>query len=147
MKISPTQRAKLNMQSGNSDILSAKSPIKILLAQDNELSRAVNAKTLELLGHKFITAASGREVVEKSRREDYDLILMDVKDNDIDGIETTKQLKRMVSNESMPVIIGLSNDEKRDKASCIQAGMDDILEKPMSAEMLQQKINYWIIQE
>jgi len=147
MKISPTQRAKLNMQSGNSDILSAKAPIKILLAQDNELSRAVNAKTLELLGHKFITVASGREVIEKSRREDYDLILMDVKDNDIDGIETTKQLKRLVSEESMPVIIGLSNDQKRDKASCIQAGMDDILEKPMNAEMLRQKINYWIIQE
>lgn len=147
MKISPTQRAKLNMQSGNTDILSAKSPIKILLAQDNELSRAVNAKTLELLGHTFITVASGREVIEKSRREDYDLILMDVKDNEIDGIETTKQLKRMVSDDAMPVIIGLSNDQKKDKASCMQAGMDDILEKPMSAETLRQKINYWIIQE
>ena len=147
MKISPTQRAKLNMQSGNADILSSKSPIKILLAQDNELSRAVNAKTLELLGHKFITVASGREVIEKSRREDYDLILMDVKDNDIDGIETTKQLKRLVSEDAMPVIIGLSNDQKKDKASCMQAGMDDNLEKPMIAEMLRQKINYWIIQE
>ena len=147
MKISPTQRAKLNMQSGNTDVLSSKSPIKILLAQDNELSRAVNAKTLELLGHKFITVASGREVIEKSRREDYDLILMDVKDNEIDGIETTKQLKRLVNEDAMPVIIGLSNDQKKDKASCMQAGMDDIMEKPMSAEMLRQKINYWIIQE
>ena len=72
---------------------------------------------------------------------------MDVKDNDIDGIETTKQLKRLVSEDAMPVIIGLSNDQKKDKASCMQAGMDDILEKPMSAEMLRQKINYWIIQE
>jgi signal transduction histidine kinase/DNA-binding response OmpR family regulator len=147
MKISPSQRAKLTMQSGNVDILAAKSPLKILLAQDNELSRAVNAKTLELLGHKYITVTTGREVIEKSRREDYDLILMDVKDNEMDGIETTKQLKRLVNQESMPVIIGLTNDEKRDKASCIQAGMDDTLAKPMTAETLRQKINYWIIQE
>jgi signal transduction histidine kinase/CheY-like chemotaxis protein len=146
MKVSPAQRAKLNMQSGNSDVLGQKSNIKILLAQDNELSRAVTAKTLELIGHKYITAVSGKEVLEKSRREDYDIILMDVKENDVDGIETTKQLKRIVDEESMPVIIGLSNDQKKDKAICIQAGMDDIVEKPMNVDTLREKINYWIIQ-
>jgi len=146
MKVSPVQRAKLNMQSGNIDVLAQKSNIKILLAQDNELSRAVTAKTLELMGHKYITAVSGKEVIEKSRREDYDLILMDVKENDVDGIETTKQLKRIVDQESMPVIIGLSNDQSKDKAQCMQAGMDDIMEKPMNAETLREKINYWIIQ-
>lgn len=147
MKVSPVQRAKLNMQSGNTDVLSQqKSNIKILLAQDNDLSRAVTAKTLELLGHKFITVTSGKEVLEKSRRDEYDIILMDVKENDVDGIETTKQLKRMVDEESMPVIIGLSSDQKKDKALCMEAGMDDILEKPMRAEVLQEKINYWIIQ-
>jgi CheY-like chemotaxis protein len=147
MKVSPMQRAKLNLQSGNTDILAQqKSNIKILLAQDNDLSRAVTAKTLELLGHKFITVTSGKEVLEKSRRDEYDIILMDVKENDVDGIETTKQLKRMVDEESMPVIIGLSSDQKKDKALCMEAGMDDILEKPMRAELLQEKINYWIIQ-
>ena len=147
MKVSPMQRAKLNLQSGNTDILAQqKSNIKILLAQDNDLSRAVTAKTLELLGHKFITVTSGKEVLEKSRRDEYDIILMDVKENDVDGIETTKQLKRIVDEESMPVIIGLSSNQKKDKALCMEAGMDDILEKPMRAELLQEKINYWIIQ-
>jgi CheY-like chemotaxis protein len=147
LNISPVQRAKLNMQSGNTDILSNKPAIKILLAQDNELSRAVTAKTLEVLGHKFITVATGKEVIEKSKREDYDLILMDVKENDVDGIETTKQLKRLVDQDSMPVIIGLSSDQSKDKAMCMQAGMDDIMEKPMRAETLQEKIKYWIIHE
>ena len=147
MKMSPLQRAKLNMQSGNSDVLPNKSAIKILLAQDNELSRAVTAKSLQLLGHHFTIVSSGKEVIEKSRRDDYDLILMDVKEKDIDGIETTKQLKRIVNQEDMPVIIGLSSDEKKDKALCMQAGMDDILEKPMHTDALEEKINYWIIQE
>jgi len=40
----------------------------------------------------------------------------------------------------------MSNDEVKDKAICMQAGMDDILEKPMRAEALQEKINHWIIQ-
>jgi CheY-like chemotaxis protein len=146
MKVSPVQRAKLTMQSGNSDVLGQKSNLKILLAQDNDLSRAVTAKTLELLGHKYITAFSGKEVIEKSRRDEYDLILMDVRENDVDGIETTRQLKRIVDQESMPIIIGLSNDQKKDKAQCMNAGMDDILEKPMNADTLREKINYWIIQ-
>jgi len=146
MKVSPVQRAKLNMQSGNADILSSKAPVKILLAQDNELSRAVNTKTLQMLGHTIISVASGKEVLERSKRSEYDIILMDVKENELDGIETTRQLKKMVDEESMPVIIGLSNDEVKDKAICMQAGMDDILEKPMRAEALQEKINHWIIQ-
>jgi signal transduction histidine kinase/DNA-binding response OmpR family regulator len=147
LQISPLQRAKLNMQSGNKDILSNKPAIKILLAQDNDLSRAVTAKTLEALGHKYITVATGKEVIEKSKRDDYDLILMDVKENDVDGIETTKQLKRLVDQDLMPVIIGLSSNQSKDKAMCMQAGMDDIMEKPMRAEALEEKIKYWIIHE
>jgi CheY-like chemotaxis protein len=147
MQISPVQLAKLTMQSGNKEVIASNSGLKILLAQDNELSRAVTAKTLERLGHKSITVATGKEVLEKSRREEYDLILMDVKENEVDGIETTKQLKKLVDEESMPVIIGLSRDQQKDKAICIQAGMDDIMEKPMRAEVLQEKINYWIISQ
>ncbi len=147
MQISPVQLAKLTMQSGNKEVHTPNSGLRILLAQDNELSRAVTAKTLERLGHKYITVASGKEVIEKSRKEDYDLILMDVKENDVDGIETTKQLKKLVDDEFIPVIIGLSNNEQKDKVVCMQAGMDDILEKPMRAEVLQEKINYWIISQ
>lgn len=147
MQISPVQLAKLTMQSGNKEVIGSNSGLKILLAQDNELSRAVTAKTLERLGHKSITVATGKEVLEKSHKEEYDLILMDVKENEVDGIETTKQLKKLVDEESMPVIIGLSRDQQKDKAICIQAGMDDILEKPMRAEVLQEKINYWIISQ
>ncbi|MFM7234781.1 MAG: response regulator [Flavobacteriales bacterium] len=146
MKISPVQRAKLNMQSGNADVIATKAPLRILLAQDNELSRAVNAKTLQMLGHSIISVASSKEVIEKSKRNDYDLIFLDVKENELDGIETTRQLKQLVDEDSLPVIIGLTNDQQKDKARCIQAGMNDILEKPMKPEMLQEKIRFWIVQ-
>jgi len=52
-----------------------------------------------------------------------------------------------VDNESIPVIIGLSSNEQKDKAVCMQAGMDDIMEKPMRPEVLQEKISYWIISQ
>jgi CheY-like chemotaxis protein len=144
LRISPVQRAKQKMQSGNYEVGGQKTNIKILVAQDNELSKAVTAKTLQLLGHKYETVSSSKEVIEKSKRDDFDLILMDVRNSDIDGIETTKQLKKMIGRHSMPVIIGLSEDENKDKQQCMQAGMDDIMEKPMKPEVLQEKIHYWL---
>jgi signal transduction histidine kinase/DNA-binding response OmpR family regulator len=147
MRISPLERAKGKLQTGNYELMSQKTNIKILVAQDNELSRAVTSRTLELLGHKYETVSSSKEVLEKSRRNDFDLILMDVRNGHIDGLETTRQLKKLIGRDSMPVIIGLSENAKSDKQQCIQAGMDDLMEKPMRAEVLQEKIHYWLESE
>jgi signal transduction histidine kinase/DNA-binding response OmpR family regulator len=147
LHISPVQRAKQKMQTGNYEHTSTKSNIKILVAHDNELSRAVTSRTLQLLGHKFDTVNNGKEVLEKSKRDDYDLIIMDVKMNEMDGMETTRQLKKSLGRNSMPVIIGLTENEKKDKQPCMQAGMDDLLEKPMRPEILQEKIHYWLESE
>lgn len=147
LQVSPAHQAKSNMSSGNSDVIGKNSNLRIMLAQDNELSRAVTAKTLQLLGHRHVTIVSSKDVLEKSKREEYDLILMDVNENETDGITTTKQLKRIVDSDDMPVIFGISSNQNKDKALCMQAGMDDILEKPMRADVLQEKINQWLISE
>lgn len=145
--ISPVEKAKEQISKGNFEIPHQKSNIRILVAQDNELSRAVTIKTLQLLGHNYESASSGREVLDKSRREDYDLIIMDVGQDEINGIETTRQLKKRHGKDEMPVIIGITENESRDKQNCIQAGMDDLLEKPMRPEVLQEKIHYWLESE
>ncbi len=144
MNLSTVNKAKEKISSGNKEVMNQKSTLKILVAHDNDLSRAVTAKTLQLLGHRYDSVNNGKELLEKSRRDDYDLIIMDVKMNDMDGIETTKQLKKIVGKNSMPVIIGITENESRDKQECIQAGMDDMIEKPMKPEILQQKIHYWL---
>lgn len=145
--ISPVEKAKEQISKGNFEIPHQKSNIRILVAQDNELSRAVTIKTLQLLGHNYESASSGREVLDKSRREDYDLIIMDVGQDEINGIETTRQLKKRHGKDEMPVIIGITENESRDKQNCIQAGMDNLLEKPMRPEVLQEKIHYWLESE
>ncbi len=147
LHLSPVQLAKQKMMSGNFEVANPKSNIKILVAHDNELSRAVTSKTLQLLGHKYDTVSNGKEVLERSRRDDYDLIIMDVKMSDMDGMETTRQLKKLVGKNAMPVIIGLTENELNDKQQCLQAGMDDLMEKPMKPEVLQQKIHYWLESE
>lgn len=142
--VSPLDKAKEQISKGNFELPHQKSNIKILVAQDNELSRAVTIKTLQLLGHNFESVSSGREVLDKSKRDDYDLIIMDVASEEMNGIETTKLLKKKIGKDDMPVIIGVTENENRDKQDCMLAGMDDLVEKPMRPEVLQQKIHYWL---
>ncbi|MFN5621935.1 MAG: response regulator [Flavobacteriales bacterium] len=147
LKVSPAQQARLSMSSGNVDVLATKSNLRILLAQDNELSRAVTTKTLQLLGHRHITVSNVKDVLEKSRREDFDLILMDINEQENVGLDTTRNLKRSIDADDMPVIIGMTNKSQKENAQFIQAGMDDVVETPTRPEALQKKINHWLITE
>lgn len=147
LKISPVHQAKDKLAMGNREVMKSRSNLRILIAHDNDLSRAVTVKTLQLLGHKYESVSTGKEVIEKSRRDEYDLIIMDVKMSEMDGLETTRQLKKRIGKNGMPVIIGVTENERRDKDQCIQAGMDDMIEKPMKPEILQQKIHYWLESE
>lgn len=145
MQVSPAQKAKEKMKRGNFELPGHKSNLRILVAQDNELSRAVTAKTLELLGHKYESVNSANEVVEKTMNADFDLIIMDVKMEGSDSVEAAKRIKKMTSrNEIVPVIFGLSENEQQDKTRCTEAGMDDLVQKPMRPEVLQEKIHHWL---
>ncbi len=144
MGISPAERAKSRMTSGNTETRAAKSKIKVLVAQDNPLSKAVTERTLQLLGHQYELVESSKEILEKSRRDQYDLILIDTDAQAMDGVETTKQLMRMVNREHAPVIIGLSENASEAKSALISAGMDDVVSKPMHPETLQAKIHEFL---
>ncbi len=145
MRVSPTQLAKEQLTRGNFELPHHKSNLRILVAQDNELSRAVTAKTLELLGHKDESVNSANEVVERTMTTDFDLIIMDLKMEGSDSVDAAKRIKKMTfRNEIVPVIFGLSENEQQDKLRCTEAGMDDLVQKPMRAEVLQEKIHHWL---
>lgn len=145
MKVSPAHKAKEKMKRGNFELPGHKSNLRILVAQDNELSKAVTAKTLELLGHKYESVSSASEVLEKTRNTDFDLIIMDVKMEGLDSVDAAKQIKKFTArNHIVPVIIGLSENEQSDKQRCSESGMDDLVQKPMRPEVLQEKIHHWL---
>jgi CheY-like chemotaxis protein len=99
------------------------------------------------LGHRHITVSNVKDVLEKSRREDFDLILMDINEQENIGLDTTRNLKRSIDADDMPVIIGMTNKSQKENAQFIQAGMDDVVETPTRPEALQKKINHWLITE
>jgi signal transduction histidine kinase/CheY-like chemotaxis protein len=146
MKISPASKAKDQVTRGNSEIQPLNSNLRILIAQDNELTRAVTSKTLELLGHKYDLVPTSKEAVDKAAVNHYDLILVDIDNpsSSNDGKDTTRKLKKNFSKNNAPVIFGVTNDEAAEHQSCIEAGMDDTLAKPVKPEILQEKILHWL---
>ncbi|MFM7106001.1 MAG: response regulator, partial [Flavobacteriales bacterium] len=120
-----------------------KNALNILVAHDSFLSRAVAEKTLSLLGHRFDIVTNTSDLLMKSRSGKFDLILTDVHTDNIDGLNVTRQLIKHFGLKDMPIIIGVTEDTNRDRGICIQAGMSDVLVKPLRPELVEDQIHRW----
>ncbi len=111
--------------------------LRILLAEDNPVNQRVALFMLERLGQKAEVVADGREAVEAMRQFAYDVILMDVLMPEMDGLEATRQIRRMLPAERQPRIIAMTaNSMVGDRERCLEAGMDGFIAKPISLQRL-----------
>ena len=107
---------------------------RVLLAEDNELNRHVILAMLKHLGYIADTAL-GIEVLLALKHKRYDLILMNVGMPEMDGIEATKQIRKLFQNG--PKIIAITAYALPDmKQKCLEAGMDDFIIKPLRIDEL-----------
>jgi PAS domain S-box-containing protein len=112
--------------------------LRILVAEDNLVNRAVATGILEKQGHLLVHAATGREAVEAFRNGCFDLILMDVQMPEIDGFEATRQIRELekVSGGHMKIVAMTAHAMAGDRERCLAAGMDDYVSKPLRKEDL-----------
>ncbi len=106
-------------------------PSRILLAEDNELNRKVTLLMLERLGYKVDVASNGIEVLEALRRHLYDLVLMNIGMPKMDGIETSREIRRRWKN-SLKIIAITAYVLPGIRGKCLEAGMDDYIGKPVN---------------
>ena len=123
--------------------MGAEFPLKILLAEDNELNLQLMTLMFEQLGFQFEVAKNGLEAFEKVKEKEFDVVLMDVQMPILNGLETTRKI-RALGNRNDLIIIGLSaNVFEEDQNSAIKAGMDDYLTKPIRLAVLADKLEYY----
>jgi len=114
---------------------------RVLLVEDDEMNRDMLLRRLQRKGMAVDTAVDGREAVEKSTREKYDIVLMDMSLPVMDGYEATRQLRAREETRNLP-IIGLSAHAMvGDREKALQAGCDDYDTKPVDLPGLLVKIN------
>jgi PAS domain S-box-containing protein len=112
--------------------------LRILIADDNAINRAVAAGIVENLGHTFVLASDGGEAVQAWARESFDVVLMDVQMPTIDGFGATAQIRNLEGGSARhtPIIAMTAYAAPSDRDRCLAAGMDDYLAKPVRKALL-----------
>ncbi len=117
-------------------------PLRILLAEDNQVNQQVALYLLEQIGYQADVVSNGLEVLETLQRQSYDVVLMDVQMPLMDGLAATKRICQEFPANLRPRIIALTaNAMLGDRQTCINAGMDDYVSKPIQLEKLAQSLN------
>jgi signal transduction histidine kinase/AmiR/NasT family two-component response regulator len=111
----------------------ARLSLRILLAEDNVINRALAAGILEKRGHSLVHAVDGREAVQAAARETFDLIFMDVQMPEMGGFEATRHIREaeLATGRHTPIAAMTAHAMAGDRERSLSAGMDDYLSKPL----------------
>lgn len=114
---------------------------RILIAEDMEINREIVGELLRQHGAEVEFAEDGQICLDKLIANPtgfYDLILMDVKMPNVDGIEATRRIRRIsdAGKASIPIVAVTANIYDKDRNAAIEAGMNAFTEKPISVEKL-----------
>ena len=118
--------------------------LSVLVAEDNEINALLMRSLLSRLGHHAVICTNGEQALEswlaaKSAGAPYDLVLMDIQMPQLDGIETTKQIRAREAGQPgrrTPILALTANTLVEDRYACFEAGMDGFLIKPLDREKL-----------
>jgi len=117
--------------------LATRHPLRILLAEDNVVNQKLALRLLQQMGYRADLASNGIEAVESVGRQSYDVVLMDVQMPEMDGLEATRRITARWPEGKRPRIVAMTaNAMQGDRETCLAAGMDDYVVKPIRVEAL-----------
>ncbi|MCP5305171.1 MAG: transporter substrate-binding domain-containing protein [Chromatiaceae bacterium] len=117
---------------------------KVLLVEDNPINQQVAREIMQQMGLEVAIAQNGAESVTQVSRQRPDLVLMDIQMPDMDGYETTAQIRRLDGMESLPIIAMTANAMSGDAERSIEAGMNGHIAKPVDPVLLHHTLHAWL---
>jgi CheY-like chemotaxis protein len=113
---------------------------RILVADDNPVSRELVREVLEAPGRKIVEAADGEEALERIGEEIPDLVLLDIQMPRLDGFGVVRRIRHDPRTAALPVLALTAFAMKGDRARALAAGFDAYITKPIDAAALRQQV-------
>ena len=111
-------------------------PLRILLAEDNAVNQKLARRLLERMGYTADLAENGLTAIDSLRGSTYDVVLMDVQMPELDGLEATRRIRAEWPDRAIRIVAMTANAMEGDRETCLAAGMDDYLSKPIRPDEL-----------
>lgn len=115
-------------------------PLRVLLVEDNSVNQMIAKLLLKRLGYKVSVANNGLEALQAMQNAPYDLILMDVQMPSMDGLTATRMIRKNLKS-NVRIIAMTANAMPEDRQTCLDAGMDDYISKPINIQDLARLIS------
>jgi two-component system sensor histidine kinase/response regulator len=117
---------------------------RLLLAEDNPINADVVTQIIHAAGLDVTVAENGRIALERVREQQFALILMDMQMPELDGLEATKEIRNYPSYAHTPILALTANAFAEDRRACLEAGMNDVLTKPIEPALLYKALVHWL---
>ena len=121
------------------------SGLTAMVVEDNPVNQMVLKGILKKLSFEVLTAENGQVAVDTLQNQTVDVILMDCQMPVMDGFEATRQIRQLDNdNASVTIIAVTANAMAKDRETCLVAGMNDYLSKPVKAHQIKQMLGKWL---
>lgn len=126
-------------------LLGKQIPLRILIVEDDFINQKVIGKVLIKLGYQADVSNNGLEALAQIETTSYDLIFMDIQMPEMDGYETTTQIRGnpKLNQTKLTIIAMTANAMQEDREKCLSLGMNDYISKPVLAQEIEQIIRKW----
>jgi two-component system, sensor histidine kinase and response regulator len=118
---------------------------RILLAEDSATNRLLATAILKGAGYDVTAVGNGKELYSAARSQEFDLILMDIFMPEMDGLEATAAVRGLSGGRGqLPIIAMTAYAVESDRESCLAAGMNDYVSKPINKQELLETVARWL---
>lgn len=110
--------------------------MSILLAEDGKVNQLVAVRLLERRGHRVTVVENGKEAVDQSIKQQFDVILMDIQMPVMSGYEACREIRKIEkkTQDRIAIVAMTAHAMPGDREECLQVGMDDYISKPIESE-------------
>jgi PAS domain S-box-containing protein len=117
---------------------------RILVAEDNSINQALLESMLGGFGYECRIVSNGREAVAAATTGSFDLVLMDIRMPELNGLDACREIRQLVPADRLPIVAMTANAYPEDVQACLDAGMQEELVKPIRIPAMEKAIRRWL---